>query len=468
MTNSQLIQLLNTLTTTERKQLTQWVAFPLHNNRPEVTQLCTYICTHIGKAPTALRKETAWAALFPKAKYDATQMDLLQSYLLKATKQWLAWATWQNDPIQVQMSLLPALRNRGLDAQLAKETQKTEQLLQAQSRRDAPYFYQKHQLEQERQRAHSRSRRDGDLSLQGSNDSLLTAYLLELSNYLCSVAALSQISKQDLDISQSIALYETAEKVGILETVPTLAVYRDLLRIARSTDETEAFLRIKTFLSTDIGLFSPEEARNIQLIANNFCIRNINAGRRTYIRDLFELYRVGLSARTLYEGKYLSTFTFKNIVTAGLSAGEAAWVRTFLEEYRQDLPLKERESSYRFNLAVWHFRQQDLEQAMTIVRDTDFGDDALTNLAARAMLLRIYYEKNYFDALESLLDSFQAYLNRQKNLGYQAENYLNLIRFTRKMQRLVPNDVKSRAKLKEEILSTEVLAERAWLLEVVG
>jgi uncharacterized protein YihD (DUF1040 family) len=92
----------------------------------------------------------------------------------------------------------------------------------------------------------------------------------------------------------------------------------------------------------------------------------------------------------------------------------------------------------------------------------------MTNLDARSMLLRIYFESGYEDALESLLDSFQIYLKRQKEVGYQREHYLNMIRFVRKLVKTDRRDHAGKAGIRQEIEQTADLAGRAWLLEQLG
>jgi len=83
------------------------------------------------------------------------------------------------------------------------------------------------------------------------------------------------------------------------------------------------------------------------------------------------------------------------------------------------------------------------------------------------MLLRMYFETGETDALESLLDSFETYIRRQKDLGYHGENYLNLIRLTRKLLQTPPGEKDARKKLTAEIASSKALAEREWLLEKI-
>ncbi len=179
----------------------------------------------------------------------------------------------------------------------------------------------------------------------------------------------------------------------------------------------------------------------------------------------FELYQSGLENKALFENGILSQFTYKNATTAGIMAGHSAWVRQFLEDYKPFLHPRERHHAYVYNLAVYYFRLRDYEQAMTLLRDANLGDDSLTNLDARSMLVRIYYERGYTEALESLLDSFSAYLRRRTDIGYHKANYENLIRFVRQMLRRFPLTAAVKAKIREEAVATQQLAERGWLMQ---
>ncbi|NUO03453.1 MAG: hypothetical protein HUU01_22805, partial [Saprospiraceae bacterium] len=142
------------------------------------------------------------------------------------------------------------------------------------------------------------------------------------------------------------------------------------------------------------------------------------------------------------------------------------WAAGFLETFKLRLPETERENTYRFNLANLYFRKKDYARAMDLLRHVEFRDK-LHNLDARRMLLRMYFETGETDALESLLDSFETYIRRQKDLGYHGENYLNLIRLTRKLLQTPVGEKLTRKKLTTEIVATKALAEREWLLEKI-
>ncbi|MFN0214692.1 MAG: hypothetical protein ACKVT2_10590, partial [Saprospiraceae bacterium] len=95
-------------------------------------------------------------------------------------------------------------------------------------------------------------------------------------------------------------------------------------------------------------------------------------------------------------------------------------------------------------------------------------EDPLNNLHARRMLVRSYYELGEQDALESLLQSFGTYLNRQKNLGYHQELNLNFVRFMIRLNKLSPADKASKEALLKDISAEKQMAEREWLLEKLG
>ena len=104
---------------------------------------------------------------------------------------------------------------------------------------------------------------------------------------------------------------------------------------------------------------------------------------------------------------------------------------------------------------------------MRLLQKVEFRD-VQYNLNARRMLLRIYYELEELEALESLLDSFRTYIHRQKDLGYHREHYLNLIAFVKKILRNNLKDKAFRTKIKRQIEEANALAEKTWLLEQVN
>lgn len=66
-------------------------------------------------------------------------------------------------------------------------------------------------------------------------------------------------------------------------------------------------------------------------------------------------------------------------------------------------------------------------------------------------MLKIFYKTHEWDALASHLDAMQKCIHRKKVMGYHRENYLNTIRFVRKLSELNPFDKSESVALRLEI-----------------
>jgi hypothetical protein len=94
--------------------------------------------------------------------------------------------------------------------------------------------------------------------------------------------------------------------------------------------------------------------------------------------------------------------------------------------------------------------------------------DVVYALSAKLILVRTYYESDEFNALDSLVDSFRIYLRRNKLISKSVKNqYLQFLRFVRKLISLRPGDTEELASLCTQIAGCEPLMSKKWLLEKV-
>ena len=227
---------------------------------------------------------------------------------------------------------------------------------------------------------------------------------------------------------------------------------------------TKNFAELTNLLQEQAHFFPIEEIRDLYLLAINYCIKKLNQGEQDFIRQAFDLYRSALESNILFENEILSPFTYNNILVLGLNLKEFEWTEKFLYDYKIRLPEKEQENTFQYNLAIFYFRKPDYDKALELLQQVTFKE-VLYNLDARRMLLRIYYERQEWDALESLFDSFRTYLYRKQNIGYHKDNFLNLVKIVKKMISNNLSDKAFKAKLRKEVEQTKALAERGWLLE---
>jgi len=145
---------------------------------------------------------------------------------------------------------------------------------------------------------------------------------------------------------------------------------------------------------------------------------------------------------------------------------ELEWVERFVHEYQPALREEHREGLFSFNLARLEYRRRDLGRALQLLQKAEYKD-LMLSLAAKMLQLKIFFELQEFDLLESHLQAIRAFIRRKKVMGYHRENYLNTVHFTQKLLESNAFDKPARAALRREIEETKAVAEKEWLLEQV-
>ncbi|MCB9275213.1 MAG: hypothetical protein H6564_14310 [Lewinellaceae bacterium] len=463
MYKSTLAEAFRSLSKRDIRELRKFVRSPYFNQRDDVIRLFDYLVEAADQGEEALRRERAYAYVFPGQAYDDAWMKLVMHFLLNAIRQYFAMLEVQADDAGLQLHLVRALRRRGLDRLFEKEMKNLEQQQVRQPYRNVGYHYHNYQLQLERYEYDHRQRRSGRMNLQELAEELTIFYLADILRHSCTVLTARNISQEDYQLELLEEVLRYVERSPVRQS-PAVAIYHQAYKALSEPDQEFYFDNLLELIEKHWQQFPPDEARDIYLLAINYCIQRLNKGQRLYIQQAFELYRKGLERGVLLEEGALSKFTYNNVLMLAIALQEWEWAEGFLEQYKAHLPERERENIYRYNLAVYYFRKPDYGRAMELLQQASL-EDVLYSLNARSMLLRIYYELEEFDALESLLDSFRTFISRQKGLGYHKEHYLNLLSFVRQMLRLPPGDYKARQKLRRKVEGAAAVAEKGWLLE---
>ena len=190
----------------------------------------------------------------------------------------------------------------------------------------------------------------------------------------------------------------------------------------------------------------------------------MNAGTPSFIREAFEMYRLGFEKEILIENKQLTRATFHNVVSIALKLKEYDWVQNFINDYQQYLKEEHREGFVYYSMARLHYEEKDYDKAMKLLVQEVHYDDIIINLSAKTLLAKMYYEQDEFDVLESLLESMRTYIQRKKVLVYHKNNYKNIIKYTKRLLKVTPYSSTKKEKLRNEIATATPLTEKEWLL----
>ena len=230
------------------------------------------------------------------------------------------------------------------------------------------------------------------------------------------------------------------------------------------------FRKKLTEISADCPL---DELRTLYPYAVNYCIRKSNLGQSKFLPELFSLYQEMISLGVLYQQGKLNPADVKNIVSLGIRLEEYRWTEGFLEQCVDYLPEEQKENSLVYNQAHLYYAKGAFRQAMQLLTQVEF-DDPFYYPGAKTLLLKIYYELDEIEGLQSLIHAFQEWLRRNRTLSaYQKEVHQNLLKFLRKLQLIRiryqvsgwKRVAKAMDRLRIEIHQTQRISQKAWLEE---
>jgi hypothetical protein len=224
-----------------------------------------------------------------------------------------------------------------------------------------------------------------------------------------------------------------------------------------------------TALDADAHLLPAEQQKSLYTYARNFCAIKYKTGEIYYLKTLFELIKKNLKTGLLYHkdgamSEGILHNSLQNIVAIALKLQESEWALKFLKEHRTKIiapNAAEQERFYHFNLACYHFQRKEYDEALLLLK-TDF-DDKLYQLMARALEIKLYFEKpnkkeKEIEFLESRINAFEVYLSRNEVTPLDKTGYRNFIKLTKKMN-------KQKRITTKDLEDKNSIAEREWIIE---
>jgi len=467
MQNSQLVHILFSLSKKESRELRKWLVSPIHNQRSDVVQLYEYLTSgNRLEDDKSLEKERIFKKLYPKEVYDDAKMRQVIHFLQETIEEYLMYAKSQEDKLTHYLGLAKIYREKKLLKLHEKTMKKIEEDFQKITYRNEEIFERSYLIEKEKSTMYIERSRAVSTNYQAMSEQMEITFISRKLKLACAMLSHQKIYKTNYDFGllEGVLTYLNVQPELIND--PTIKLYYHLYNLFKYPDEEFHFFEIKQVLASSEHFFDPLERKDIYLMIINYCISRMNIGYKAFVREAFEFYRKAIESRIIFEHGVLNHLAFRNIVTAGTTLKEFGWVSSFIAEYQQYLAPEYRDNFVKFALARLYFEQGDYDRAQDLLIQFDI-DDILINLTAKTMLIRLYYEKDEFLALESLLDSMRAYINRKKMLAYHKMSFKELISASKRLIKIQFNDRKKIETLQNQINNSRILPShmKEWFLE---
>lgn len=469
MQSSFLFQIFQTLDKSDLLALRKWVNSPSHNLKTEVTKLSEFLTTHRHKLDS-LQKGAIYAAVFgEKAPFNALRLNRVLSDLTAVLREFLAYQEWksENDGLSARLHACRALRKRAVGHDFERQFAQLDRESMALAYRNADWQHFRYRLHNELVVWRVVHDRESIQNLHELHEALGNYFMLETLRWSGMAQSLRNLSGAARESPFANIALENAASLAPADNPPVALMLLSLRAIQEGATETD-YANLKQLIANHAHLFPVAESRDFYMAAINFCIRRHNRGELNYTKEALDVYREALEKGVLLDNGVLATYAYNNIHALAQLLGELEWAKQFLETYRHLLPPNERENTYRYNLAIHHFRGGAYHLALEFLRDVQFSE-VLINLDVRRMLLRSYFELGEWLSLASLLDSFASYIRRQKVLGYHRASYLNLLKFTKKIMKTAGKLPPRKAKaIADSLREEKFVAEREWLLKILA
>jgi len=462
MQRSLIWDLIKQFSTQEWRDFRRFLKSPYFNTREDLLTLFEYLMKKrsLDIPPS---RESVFMEVFPNRQFDKTEMRLMLSYLFRLLEQFLRIEENEKNIATQKNSLLSIYRNRNLQRQLRKTLNQTQKLHKNSNQQHPEYYLEAYYLEREEYDILSSVGRTQELNLQEVEDSLDSAFISFKLRQACLTRAHEAVFNTKYDVRLLKELLDIAQS-DAFENVPAIVVYSYCYRALYDAPTEENFRLLREKLIEVTPSFPQNEIRTLYLLAINYCIKQINKAQLIYLKEALDLYKSGLDNNLLLNNGFLSRHAFNNIVGISLRLGDFAWTETFVNKYKSALPAPYRAAAFQLNSGRLAYARKEYDKALIHLQKSDYRD-ILDNMVAKILQIKIYYETDEFDLLQSHLKTVEMYIRRNKKISYHYTNWRNIIRYTQRIVEVNHFDKAAVEKLRTAIKKEGILTEKDWLLQ---
>jgi len=464
MKKSKLIELLKTFSPSEMQRFAEFVDSPYFNKNEDLVRFVQLLQKVYPDFPDEkIKKENIFKKLFPGQYFDKKELAYMMNYLLKLGEQFLMLQHYEKKPNLNSFHLLNEFSQRNLEKHYNFLYNKTNSQLSSsqETNQDQFSFFQKYQLaEIASNHFITQSVRKFDPNLQNAADALDEFYFFQKVKYSCEMLNRQAIISGDYDIKFIAEIEPFLLKYS--DNSPLIAIFLRIYQSLAHPENEESYEVLLKLIKEHAPKINKALLREIYLYALNYALRKTRTSPEYRIKVL-DLYLEGIENRALFEGEYLSHWTYSNVVKVALRHKTFEWIKDFIDEHKQFLSPQFREDAYHFNLAEIHYRHKNLDKVFDHLNQVHFSD-LHYHFGSRVILIKTYYEQDELEPLLSQLASFSIALRRNKKISAHLKtSYIN---FCNTLNQILRRNKKKRDKIKESIETLTPLVERTWLNQV--
>ncbi|MGB3547489.1 MAG: hypothetical protein WBA17_10975, partial [Saprospiraceae bacterium] len=266
-----------------RRRLFDFLASPYFSIRPGCLELAAELQNYLEE--TTVDPQKIWSSLNPGMAYDHTAYRLLNSYLYKSLKEFLALDSFRKLPGEMDRYAAQTLYELGLGDESRKLSKGALDRLRKNHNQQSGRLYQVYRMEREVYDFEVRSRSFGQKATEEFvriNEYLDRFFIVEKLRQACLIINAYKLSNTALDIRLVNDVLEEIRQDDSLREEPLIAIYFTIYSFLSEDEPLYHFSALLNLLKEHSKLFAPVELTEIYTLAVNFGISRVNIGLKDY------------------------------------------------------------------------------------------------------------------------------------------------------------------------------------------
>lgn len=483
MNETKLTQVLAKLTKDEFTEFGKFIKSPYFNERTRLVKFYGVLKEYYPDFDQLdFTRPDVFKKLYPAEKFNDSKLRSGFTALFKLAEEYLSYSEYKANSFMIKNNLLKAFNKKGLDRLFVKALNDSENDINEHKIDILDFFFRYREL------------KDIEIDFNLSRDKQIIVgekvlrreefgvfhFMLQLMNGYADMIANHYSFKAEFKGCTAADFFECVDSekfIGFLKKsgnryYPVLAMNYYIVR-AMSDNKNESHIRnflklfnkyIDTLTRRDqLTLYNRFES---YLIITHHIRSSDEVGKLS-----FGIYKQML-AKKLYGSEnleYMRLGSFNNIFNTALQLKEFKWLDEFIGSYINKLRPELRKNILNMCKAYIEFSKGNFETALDNINRVNY-EYPIYKLSVKYLMLKIYYELDWFDQLHSLIDTSKHFLSKNKLMSdAPIERYLSFIKFVGILARIknIPDPPRLEL-LKREISETSNVSGKDWLLEKAG
>ncbi len=250
-----------------------------------------------------------------------------------------------------------------------------------------------------------------------------------------------------------------------------IAMHYYSLMTVREPNEKKYYYLLKDEFYRNIELLDREEKYIIFNHLANYCAEETSRKNSEFYAEGLDVYKNMLKhqAYSFSEKEYIQVITYRNIIYFCNTVKDDEWFEFFIENYIETLSPELRSDMKNFAYGNLYFLRGNFEKSLESISKVEH-EFFLFKSDLKNILLKIYYELDYYEQAFSMIDSYKHFLSNTNEISKEYKvfyrkfvtRYLQLLKMKSGKSKDIPDYIK------RELSKETKIVNKNWLLEKVS